>query len=538
MSNYKIHIDKPLPTPPQMESHQDFDQLYGKYRSMKRFEFWRNLYRKPTYFAALVALLGIGYLVVDSANSPTEPAAFIQPPFMELDPGTEHVNIGVSSADSLQLPNGMTLFLPESPFEDSNQQAVVGPIELRYRELESPFAPFLAGIPLNYDSAGQQSLAIQSMVEIRAFQDNKLLQLREGKELQISYVGGEKAPRSHYFLDAESHNWLWQGMEVVSEMEQESAIPPKPQRPTLLAVRDVMEDTVLTPKAFETPPPKPGTPFKVSIANITDFPEMQGYENVYWEKLDDSHAHDPNRETVKWGSATLKKGRGDTYLMTFTRSVSGKTVRRKVMARPMFRADSKSAAQRIYQQKLQTYRNDVAAYEARKQSAIANQEQAEIDAAAREAAEAAYREELRIWEAKYGEVAVGAEPEGYLRRIPIKYLGIHALGSVLSESEETTVKVSLPPDSGKEIDMEGSTLYASLRESAALISISADESGRFLLPTKPGLIQACWLLTREGKLARINLNDLSSIDPELVLNGVWIPVPQSSEAFTNGWEAP
>ncbi len=519
MSNYKIHIDKPLPHVPDIQRHQDFDGLYQKYRSARRFEFWRNLYRKPGYFAALVGLLAVGYLVVESAFPP-KADRLLAPPLAAHDIALASEALPISGTP-LAISPQTQLLTPPDAFVDENGLPATGRIELRYRELNTPWEIFLAGAPLQYDSAGERRLAAAAMIEVLAFQEGKPVFLKEDKHILLSYLAADPGIRyQHYFLDTAARMWDDRGPDELVELPNDQpAIPPRPRRPALLEVRDVKADTLI-PKAVAMPPAKPGKPFRISIDNMADFPEMRGYEDMYWEKVEDSHANDPNREQVRWSTAKMQKGRGDLYRMRLTRRENGREIVRTVVARPMFRALSSADAQAIYDERLAAYAQALAAYEAG--STAGSDHASAVQAAERAAAEADYRAALQDWEEKYGALAGDAAAPQYLRQVMLRQLGIHALGHVISLPEKGfDVSIEFPQNPGEETT--GHTLFVSLH-TGALSSATADDRGAYTLPVTPEEIAEMWLLSDSGRLARGSLPTGTTR-----LQAEWIEIPDTAE---------
>ena len=517
MSNYKIHIDKPLPPVPDIQRHQDFDSLYQKYRSARHFEFWRNLYRKPGYFAALVGLLAVAYLVVES-TFPPKPDRLLAPPLAAHDIALASEALPLSGA-TLDISPQTQLIVPPDAFVDESGQPATGKIELRYRELNTPWEIFLAGAPLQYEPAGDRRLAAAAMIELRAFQEGKPVFLKEDKHILLSYHAADPGIRyRHYFLDTIARMWDDRGPDELVELPNDQpAIPPRPRRPALLEVRDLDADTLI-PKGVAIPPAKPGKPFRISIDNMADFPEMRGYEDMYWEKVQDSHANDPNREQVHWSTAKMQKGRGDLYRMRLTRRENGREIVRMVVARPMFRALNTADAEAIYSERLAAYEQALAAYEAQRSLAAGQGART----AERETAERDYRAALQDWEAKYGARAGEVAAPQYLRQVMLRQLGIHALGDVLPLPEKGfDVSIEFPQNPGEETT--GHTLFVSLH-TGALSSATAGASGAYTLPLAPEEIAEMWLLSDSGRLARISLPTGTTR-----LQAEWIEIPDAAE---------
>lgn len=111
MAKYKINLDKPLPDAKRIEAHRNFPALMKRYQVVTRFEFWRKLYKNPLYFASLVAIIAVFYLVIEASQGP-KPQALFEFPLAVQSEGLGHPQWQVLDIDSTDdsSPDGYLAF--------------------------------------------------------------------------------------------------------------------------------------------------------------------------------------------------------------------------------------------------------------------------------------------------------------------------------------------------------------------------------------------------------------------------------------------
>jgi hypothetical protein len=462
MSKYKINIDKPLPDPKVIEKYKDFDSLYDHYQVNTRFEFWRNLYRNPTYFAGMVAVFAVLFLVFEGSEK-EQKTPFVFPPSLEAQPEFASFTFDADSGLIYAIESGTRVHLPAQAWVDQQKNVVTGNVELKVRELKDPADMFLAGINSRYDSADNQHiLASGGIVEIQAFADGKPVFLGKDKQILIEYFSYDTASHLNvYFLDTTQRNWAFNGNDEVELLAMASQMPTRPEMPAILRQTDE-----LTPKSMSLGvlPQKPGQPFGVKIKNPNDYPEFQGYAKVYWEYIPANNSSNPWTEgligdNTTWGDVRVKRlPKRGYYQLSFSRISGGKMEVKTVVASPLFKANSLAEAERLYQQKYQEWENAVA----NREKEIA--QQAEYERQKREA-QARYQAALSEWQQAMANLDSAAQmPARCYRKFAVSQTGIYNLASTLP----------MPPAEAKIklIDGEGSPL-----DSDSLRLFSVDETG-------------------------------------------------------------
>ncbi|MDW3651316.1 MAG: hypothetical protein R8P61_29835 [Bacteroidia bacterium] len=419
MSKYKIHIDNNPPSKARIDAYKDFDSLHKQYQLQSRYEFWRNLYRNPRYFAVLVALISVSVLVYQSSlKTPSSEAAFILPPIPPKDIPLLEEGLNPEQPRSFTYENGTQIHVPVQAFVDENNEEVSGKVELRYREFRDAADIFIAGIPMDYDSAGKSyTLESAGMLEILAYSEGKPVYLKEGKTLEVEYFSPYKgADYNVYHLDTLARNWNFEGEDLLRESQQESEVPDKPELEYIL---DREADTFLT-RNVRIPNQKPGRVFQIALSNAEDYALLSGKENLIWEYIQLPAFSDPWQEGLLPGEAAIAHVKPYRAAGVFLLELKGGG---EFVARPLLNARNFESAHAAYEEKLAAYKKALAEYNAQKE--LAKKKLAE-----RETALKAYEEELAEWEAK-NRKSDSLATRGVYRRFIIKKLGINQLGRKL-----------------------------------------------------------------------------------------------------------
>lgn len=446
MSKYRIHIDKNPPSKARIDAYKDFDSLHKQYQVQSRYEFWRNLYRNPRYFAILVALVSVSVLVYQSSlNTASTESAYILPPIPPKDIPLLEEGLNPQNPQIFTYENGTQIHVPAQAFVDENNEEVSGKVELRYREFRDAADIFIAGIPMEYDSAGKSyTLESAGMLEILAYSEGKPVYLKEGKTLEVEYFSPYQGlDYNVYHLDTTERNWNFEGEDLLRESELENNVPEKPELEYIL---DREADTFLT-RNVRIPNQKPGRVFQIALSNAEDYALLAGKQNLIWEYIQMPNFSDPWEKGFLPNEDALASAKPYRAAGVFLLELKGGS---QFVARPLLNAQSFEAAHAEYEEKLTAYKKALAEYNAQRE--LANQKLAE-----REAALKAYEEELAKWEAEIQERESMAS-RGVYRRFIIKKLGINQLGRKLDyPMMQIKVELSFQDDAsfGEKLEAEG-----------------------------------------------------------------------------------
>lgn len=349
MSRYNIHIDPNLPDSDAVKGHQDFDAIFREYRAVKRFDFWRNIYKNPKVFAGLAAAIAVIFLVFQAVEETETTEAYTRmgaPVSSHLSP--EQVwNLSGDQDTTLYLTERLSLFIPAGSLTDSAGSPVSGQYELIFRQMDQLAEQFISGTD-------------------GAHQPFQLTAISAGSPLLIS-GGIELLVRNNHtsVIQYQEDQWL-----ALAELPDQKSGPGNAvQRPDLPDI--LKNDREEGRKAIGPAPQRPGKPFGVKVRNINDYPLFRGYENVYWEYIPHQGYADPWADGLindTLSQVRIRPYRDDTYELLFTSpTASGGITRKLVVARPFLSAQNEQVALSVYRDRMDEYRAELATWETEKE---------------------------------------------------------------------------------------------------------------------------------------------------------------------------
>ncbi|MEM6800857.1 MAG: hypothetical protein AAF696_05605 [Bacteroidota bacterium] len=420
MARYRIHIDPEQPSKAKMDAYKDFNSLHKRYKSQSRHDFWRRLYRNPRYFAILVALVSVSLLVYQTSLESTEQEAeaYILPPIPPKNIPSQLQLLPSPEAQSLTYDQGSRLHIPAGAFVDAHNQEIKGKIELHYREFRDAADMFIAGIPMDYDSAGKSyTLESAAMLEVKAYANGKEIFLKEGKSLEVEYFSLLRGNDFHvYHLDTAARNWSFEGKDLVRDVDENQLLPEKPE---LQYILDQEADTFLT-RNVRIPNQKPGRVFQLSVSNAAKFSLLAGRENLIWEYIEMREFSDPWESGILPAKNQVAKAKPYRAAGVFLLEIGG----RQFVARPLLKARSFQTEQAAYEARSLAYDKALAEYRAQ-------QKLAQQQLKARQEAIEQYQTELSVWEESKSRID-SMLSKGVYRKFIIKKLGINQLGRKLN----------------------------------------------------------------------------------------------------------
>ena len=102
-----------------------------------------------------------------------------------------------------------TLYIPANAVVDQNGNPIKGAYELQYRELRDRSDMAFSGLPMNYkNQETAEGLNSVGVLEVRAFQNGKELQIAPKKALRLDYEVNKRAKNLDlYHLDEQAASW-------------------------------------------------------------------------------------------------------------------------------------------------------------------------------------------------------------------------------------------------------------------------------------------------------------------------------------------
>lgn len=453
MSRYHIHIDPNLPDPDRIDDHQDFDALFREYRTVKRFDFWRNLYKKPRVFAGVAAMFAIIFLVVQSMDESVETQAYdrLGAPVSGVLSPDQVWNLSGTSDTTLYLSERLSLYIPAGSVVDSAGESV-DQYDLHFRDFNLASEQFVSGVQ-----------GAESPFRLEAWDGEETLFAGEGIELIVR----NELPD---LLLQEEGNWLALA-ELPGKPSDEGPLE-QPVKPAILN-----QEAEIGSKSAGPAPQRPGKPFGVKVGNLRDFPQFRGYENVFWEYVPYGDHADPwadglINDTVSQVRVQPFRG-NNTYELWFRKpTASGGMTQKKVVVRPYASARTESEA-------LQVYRDRMAEYEEARQAWQFERDQIRQLEAEIRRARIAYDNEMAAWR----EATTAEEGDTFVphNRYQLSEFGVVGFEAQTSSTDSVEVEIFL--SKGAISETEGLVRVFSADPGRGIILEASPNGANWKLPT-------------------------------------------------------
>lgn len=376
------------------------------------------------------------------------------PPVKELEIPFEKFNIDNSKENILTTSMSTQIVIPKNAMTDQNGAPIVGTVEIKVREFHTPVDIYLSGIPMKYDSAGNEfTFESCGMIEIYGFQNGQPIEIEAGKAIEIKFEEKDKNTALNlYDFDTVANKWNYQGKpeftakpvleaennnetlvkEDVSKNHTLSVIPEEntTNQVTKEQVNEAKEvyETIKqeNKKLKKESPKKPKTienPQNVFTLNIDpkDFPEFSNYTNTKFEIDDANEWVNPNVFSTDWDNAILSQHQSKgNYLLT----LSTKKEEEKIIVHPVLEGTDLAKAQ-------QQFENDFKTYQTKLDKRIAAEEEAK----------AYYEEKKRIYEEQLKLQKQRALEIQKQQEIAAKQAKLYAESNTIKNQFTTTFKI-------------------------------------------------------------------------------------------------
>lgn len=210
---------------------------------------------------------------------------------------------------------GSRINIPKDAFVDTKGNIIKGKVELKYREFPTALDIYLAGIPMQYDSAGN-SMVLESagMLEIKAFANNKPVYVNPHNKITVNMNSFEAGRKYNlYQLDTLTGEWKNIGKEKLETENYKKELAKLPKIP---------------------PEPRKARGFTFSISDGTGkYPELAMYKNVLFEPIDGKKCGFNGSSQIK-----LKQLKQGKYEITFILEYEGSLIKKeKCICYPVFK---------------------------------------------------------------------------------------------------------------------------------------------------------------------------------------------------------
>lgn len=293
---------------------------------LKEFHAAAKPFYKTTWFSGGIAAIILatvaftGYYFIKGGGNKNLIAkktdSLIVKPIKGMDIPYESIIVSSNCSHQLVTKTGSILRIPENAFVDSLGKPVPLPVELKYREMRNPVDFFVAGIPMNYDSAGvDYTLESAGMFELLASKDGQNLSLAKDKTIGVDMkLPSDGNDYNTYYLDARTGNWIYKGKNEVTPLTKEQIIA---EQNNLNITKDT---TAMNSLVMPVMKDKSKYIFH-SPVDFKEFPELNLYKNVLFQVAESDKNFDPKLYNVKWTNGKLFASETPgTYMLTLSKN--------------------------------------------------------------------------------------------------------------------------------------------------------------------------------------------------------------------------
>ena len=259
----------------------------------------------------------------------------------------------------IELTSGTKIDIPAGTLQAE------GKVEVKVREFPSQASAFLAGIPMDYQK--DQAFTSAGMLEIRALQGNKAIELDENKPIEVS-MKLQSNPKGFDFwkLDETKKDWIkfpcdyaLKSVESQSTNQQTSkhdlqilTTKINQNENKLLAITSNLNN-LKEPNRKEALLPIAGNQRFVIEYDETDFKELAHLKGVEFE-VETKEKYDRNFTKKTWEKVDLAK-KEEQYLVTFSNGTKDKIT---LPVRPVLKGVNKDKAESEFNSKFSAYENE------------------------------------------------------------------------------------------------------------------------------------------------------------------------------------
>jgi hypothetical protein len=241
----------------------------------------------------------------------TAAGSFIKPPIKGADVPYQEYDVDAANGDTIIYPSGSIILFPPNAFVDEAGKPVTGNVQVKYREFRDPVDFFLAGIPMQYDSAGTAyQFESSGMLDIRAFKDGKPVFVNQAAKPEINLASSSKSDKhSLYFLDTVQKKWINKGSMVITERRESKNV--KQASPAVVDI-DLPEPV----KPLKADNKSPVLKIEIDPSSFREFAIYKGLKFQVDERKTPFNVKDSEEE---WNNLELLKGSEiGTYMAKFS----------------------------------------------------------------------------------------------------------------------------------------------------------------------------------------------------------------------------
>lgn len=532
-NNYNIKLNQKQPSSEDIAQHQDFDALLAQHQRLdhKKHKTANVRTLRLVYLSSAAAAIALLVFFVGRSLSSYPDVVdtdyfaalpYVTPPLPEVTaaavpPSTQRLD--ASKGGVIEYESGSKLYVPSAAFQNDRGQAIVGEVDIVYREYHDFVDFFFAGIPMYYDSASMRyAMEAASMVEIYALHNGQRVQLAPGKTLDVELVSSLNLPSlglpegyQVYYLDQAQRSWRYHDIDRISVLEEEILDEEDPLYPMkkdlvseIASIEATSSQTIAAIEAGVPLPVRPAKPQRRSSQNPTielDFTDSdlkvegnmgEQYKGTIWEVSPKTPAYDPRAFQVVWEESRLRQLSEWEYELTLT----NRTNTLRLIVNPVLSSNDFEKAMAKYDAAVAKYQSDMAAREAQ----LASTKAAALALKESRLAAAQQRYETRL-AALQSQGLERNHSQQVLRRKVVNRFSADKLGfwncTRLHSDKARTLKGRFTDEEGNSLDAAVGYLYDKQRD--VLLQFPATNGGEVHFDDQSENL--LWMVTKTGKLA-------------------------------------
>jgi hypothetical protein len=150
-------------------------------------------------------LTGFIILILTSCSVHDEqPLYTVQPPLKNITIIPNTLSIDATKEQVVRFPNGVSIEVPADAFCDEEGKPIKGNVELSLQTYDSKAAILASGIPMKYTENGVEGdFESAGMFKLEGRANNKKIEIREDKKLQINYPSKTFGDFDFYYFEEE-----------------------------------------------------------------------------------------------------------------------------------------------------------------------------------------------------------------------------------------------------------------------------------------------------------------------------------------------
>lgn len=506
MKNFKINTNRQPLTDADINAGKDFSKVLESYNAIKA-----PFYKTAKFWFGASALAVVATVAVllfngmDGKHTPLYSSNFINPPVAECDIKKTGFIIPANADTVLTYQSGSKIQVPANAFLDESGKVVTGEVELKYREFHDIADVFIAGIPMTYDSAGEQyHFETAGMMEISAWQNGKQLNANPEALIKVQMVSGNKEDRfNSYYLDTVKKQWVYETQSNFVAQQELQPYDTVPDNIPYLSIEDVRtpEQKQIRKEIQAIEQTKPVAPKKVEAqkprftirVEKEEFPEIAIYENMKFQVEDKDY--DPAKAAIVWEDIKLERIPGSlNYKVIFSK----KDMTYNVVASPVFAEKDYKTAQQVYETKFKEYETALQKKkeeQARIEAEIAARAHAIEEQIKKEMAER--QERMKVYEASL------KQQDLFYRAFTVQRFGIWNCDCPSRLPSGANVIARFETKDGKAINVN--MVYLIERGNERMFTYYPDALKKFQY--SPMRENALWLVTSDLKIGVVSADD-------------------------------